>query len=241
MATNYWKKFEKSDFFQRAKLRMRQMYGREPRFDEDLKVKNTIIGDWGFPADRLPDEPVVYTFGVCDDIDFELALIEQKQARVFAFDPTPYAVEWIAQQQLPDQFCFTPLACAAEDGEYFLYPLLDKHGRKSAIMFSFHQQEEDRDDGVRVPALTVSSTMTKMQHDHIDLLKMDVEGAEYEVLDSVLSSGIRPAMIMVEFHHRFKGIGKEKTINAVAELRDAGYQIGYISPAGREMCFIHST
>jgi len=240
MATNYWKKFEKSAFMQRAKLRLRQWYGREPRFEEELKVENTVIGDWGFPAEQLPSQAVVYSFGVCDDIDFELALIKQKKAQVFAFDPTPYAVDWINQQQLPDQFHFSPLACAAADGEYFLYPLLDKHGRKSTTMFSFHQQEEDRDDGVRVPALTVSSAMKKMQHSHIDLLKMDVEGAEYDVLESVLESAIRPGMIMVEFHHRFKGIGKEKTIHAVSKLKQAGYQISYISPAGREICFVHA-
>jgi hypothetical protein len=42
-------------------------------------------------------------------------------------------------------------------------------------------------------------------------MKMDIEGAEYEVLDGLLSSPIKPTQLLVEFHHRFPGIGLEKT------------------------------
>lgn len=239
MATNYWKKFEKSSFFQSAKLKVRQLYGREPKFALDLAVKNTQFGDWGLPLNYVKDGDVVYSFGICDDIDFELALLQEKAVTVYAFDPTPYSVNWIADQELPGEFIFTPLACAASDGQFYLYPLINKGGDKSTTMFSFHEQQEDRDDGVLVEALTLKSTMNKMSHDAIDVLKMDVEGAEYAVIEGMLTAGILPKMVMVEFHHRFKGMGKEKTIKAVNDLKQAGYLIVYISPAGREICFLH--
>lgn len=230
-------KFEKSDFFQSTKLKVRQSYGREPKFNIDKKCDITVFGDWGLPIDAIKANDIVYSFGVCDDIDFELALIELKKVQVYAFDPTPYSVNWIANQSIPQNLHFYPLAAAAKNGEFYLYPLVDKKGRKSAIMYSFSKHQEARNDGVLVKALSLKSIMDKLKHDTIDVLKMDIEGAEYEFIQRVIESDIKPRLIMVEFHHRFKDFDKQNTIDTVALLRHNGYQIVYISPAGREMCF----
>jgi FkbM family methyltransferase len=239
MALKFWKKFEKSDFAQSAKLKIRQAYGREPKFSLDRHCKITVFGDWGLPLDVLDKNDIVYSFGVCDDIDFELALINLKKVQVYAFDPTPYSVDWVAQQSLPTEFYFHPFAAAAEDGEFYLYPLVNKKGKKSAIMYSFSAHQEARNDGVLVKALSLKSTMHKLGHDKVDVLKMDIEGAEYDFIQSVIQSDIRPKLILVEFHHRFADFDKQNTIDTVALLRQSGYQIVYISPAGREMCFQH--
>ncbi len=237
MALPFWKKFEKSDFAQSAKLKLRQAYGREPKFKLDKKSDITVFGDWGLPLDVLNEHDIVYSFGVCDDIDFELALINLKKVQVYAFDPTPYSVDWVAQQSLPTEFNFHPFAAAAEDGEFYLYPLVNKKGKKSAIMYSFSAHQEARNDGVLVKALSLKSTMNKLGHDKIDVLKMDIEGAEYDFIDSILDTDIRPKLILVEFHHRFDDFDKQNTIETIDRLRQTGYQIVYISPAGREMCF----
>ena len=42
--------------------------------------------------------------------------------------------------------------------------------------------------------------MDELGHDHLDLLKLDIEGAEYEVLDSLAAEGIRSRILCVEFH-----------------------------------------
>ncbi|KAA3649775.1 MAG: FkbM family methyltransferase [Proteobacteria bacterium] len=239
MALKFWKKFEKSDFFQSAKLKLRQSYGREPKFNVEKTCDITVFGDWGLPLNALNPNDIVYSFGVCDDIDFELALIKLKNVHVFAFDPTPYSVDWMAQQSLPKELQFYPLAAAAQDGEFYLYPLVNKKGKKSTIMYSFSSHQEARNDGVLVKALSLKSTMEKLNHNTIDVLKMDIEGAEFAFIKSVIESDIRPRLIMVEFHHRFKDFDKQDTIDTVALLRQAGYQIVYISPAGREMCFFY--
>ncbi|GIS18490.1 MAG: hypothetical protein CM15mP120_04060 [Pseudomonadota bacterium] len=43
--------------------------------------------------------------------------------------------------------------------------------------------------------------MRDLGHDHLDVLKMDIEGAEYAVLDDMLQSNILPDQLLVEFHH----------------------------------------
>jgi len=37
--------------------------------------------------------------------------------------------------------------------------------------------------------------MAKLGHSSLDILKMDIEGAEYDVIKEILSSGIRPRQV----------------------------------------------
>ena len=41
--------------------------------------------------------------------------------------------------------------------------------------------------------------MRELEHDHIDLLKMDIEGAEFPVLENMIGESMRPKIICVEF------------------------------------------
>ena len=41
-------------------------------------------------------------------------------------------------------------------------------------------------------------------------MKMDIDGAWYEVLDDLPASPIKPTQLLVEFHHRFPGIASKK-------------------------------
>jgi hypothetical protein len=42
--------------------------------------------------------------------------------------------------------------------------------------------------------------MDELGHRHLDLLKLDIEGAEYEVLESLEAEGIVSRILCVEFH-----------------------------------------
>jgi len=71
----------------------------------------------------------------------------------------------------------------------------------------------------------------------LELLKIDIEGFEYEVLRKMLAQRILPAQIAVEFHHFLPHISVMQTIAAVRSLRSAGYVI-----ADKEQCnllFVH--
>jgi hypothetical protein len=61
--------------------------------------------------------------------------------------------------------------------------------------------------------------------DRLELLKLDIEGFEYDFLAAMLSAGIRPVQIAVEFHHFLPGIPVMKTLVALRRLSRAGYRI----------------
>ena len=82
--------------------------------------------------------------------------------------------------------------------------------------------------------------MAELGHDKLDILKMDIEGAEYDVIDSLVVSGIRPRQMLVEFNHRFGGVGIGKSKNAIETLRQNGYQIYSVSDTGEEYSFVYA-
>lgn len=239
MASKGWKKFEQSDGFRKIKLKLKQLIGKEPKLKVDINLATQNYSGWEVVPDMINENDIVYSIGICDDIRFEVDIIEKNKVLVFAFDPTPYSVQWIEKQTLPSSLQFFPWAVSDKDGKFFLYPRIKKNGKTSDVMFSFHKQEEERSDGVSVDAYKIESMLQKLGHKNIDILKMDVEGAEYDVIDNMLSSSLRPKLLLVEFHHRFKGIGKDKTIAAVNSLHKAGYLIVNISVTGREVSFVH--
>src|SRR5438309_12554 len=73
---------------------------------------------------------------------------------------------------------------------------------------------------ITVPVRKLSTIMGELGHNSIDILKMDIEGAEYAVIDNIKQSGIRPKQLLVEFHHRFPNVGVKKTKNAIGKLKE---------------------
>lgn len=80
--------------------------------------------------------------------------------------------------------------------------------------------------------------MKMLGHNQIDILKMDIEGAEYEVIQYLVENKVSINQILIEFHHRFDNIGVEKTKAAIKALAILGYKIFDVSASGEEFSFI---
>ncbi len=176
---------------------------------------------------------VVYSFGVGEDISFDLALIERFGLQVQAFDPTPRSIEWLRSQTVPPEFAFHAYGVAGFDGNCaFLPPENPAH-----VSHSIVARESSR-PAFEVAVHRLGTIMKMLGHEQIDLLKMDIEGAEYGVLADMLTCGIPVKQLLVEFHHRWPHIGVEKTKEAIRGLNAAGYRIFSVSPSGEEYGFL---
>jgi hypothetical protein len=82
--------------------------------------------------------------------------------------------------------------------------------------------------------------MKKLSHSRIDVLKMDIEGAEYEVLTDFLASRVPVQQLLVEFHHRWRDVGLDRTRSAIQDLNGAGFRIFHVSASGEEYSFLKS-
>lgn len=78
---------------------------------------------------------------------------------------------------------------------------------------------------VRVASLTYASWVKRHRIDSISLLKVDIEGAELDLLEAWDDAGPQPDQIAVEFHD-FADPGQVPRINRCIErLRSAGYAV----------------
>jgi FkbM family methyltransferase len=75
---------------------------------------------------------------------------------------------------------------------------------------------------VKAPVRTVSSLMSMLGHDAIDMLKMDVEGCEYAVISELAGTRLRPGQMLIEFHQGFYDFTPAQTRAAVSTLRAIG-------------------
>ena len=153
--------------------------------------------------------------------------------------PGEDVAQFIASESLPDGFKFEQVAIGDVDGD-LTYSTLGHHGvsllasEASDHRFIFDEQRS----GV-FKTKTLPTIMQERGHTHIDLLKMDIEGAEYGVIADMLESEIYPTCILVEFHHlQLKAF--DKTRASVAALKAAGYRNFWISDLGAEYGFIRT-
>ena len=236
MRTSGWMK--RQPWFWPIKLFLKRISGKELWLRCELNVATSKIGEWAFVPELLASDSIVYSLGVGDSVEFDLGVIERFGSTVYAFDPTPYAMDWVAKQTLPAEFVFKPWAASGTDGSLRLYRRVSARGKRARIMWTADAGAGDIEDHIDAPSYTIASIMQRLQHERVDLLKMDVEGAEYDILDGLKDVQNLPKQLLVEFHHRFRSIGKQKTATAIKTLRALGYQIFWLSETGREIGFM---
>lgn len=72
-------------------------------------------------------------------------------------------------------------------------------------------------------AKTLPELMKKFGHERIDLLKMDIEGSEYEVVKSIIENKLDVRQIAMELHGRFFEDSRKKNRELLKKLKSAGY------------------
>ena len=225
-------------WFRKSKRFLKQVAGQDVWYSPQVKVNTVRHGDWCFIPDELTSQSIVYSLGVGEDIVLDTELIKKFDLTVEAFDPTPNSIEWIDNTPIPDKFNFHPFGISDQDGVLKLYPLYVK-GKKSRSMFTLDSScSSGNDECVEIPVKRLGTIMAELNHQAIDILKMDIEGAEYDVIEDMLKSGIEVRQLLVEFHHRFSSIGKQKSKDIIEKLNSHGYRIFFISEKGREYSFV---
>ncbi len=81
--------------------------------------------------------------------------------------------------------------------------------------------------------------MKQLGHEEIDILKMDIEGAEYGVIEDIIKKSIFPRQILIEFHHRFDPFSIADTKKAIHDLMCNDYEVFYISDNYQEFSLIY--
>jgi FkbM family methyltransferase len=163
----------------------------------------------------LTSPPVVaYCAGVGKHMSFELALAKMMSRPVLVFDPSPTGIDTIAASDLTN-LQFFPIGLADRNGSLpFSVPRRPTEGSYSVVQQGL--------DIVRFECLNLPTIMGENGHSTIDLLKMDIEGFEYDIIHQFLDQRIPVRQLCVELHGWLRPGQTRKTI---ARLYREGYRI----------------
>lgn len=217
-------------------MRLRKVFiGRDVYLRPELRLRTQTPGnahaDWTFLPELLNRERVVYSFGVGRDISFDPGLIDEYQLELSAFDPTPDPVSRVSGQKLPEKFHCSPAGIADFDGTTQSFS--PERGGSHPFMGGVCKTAP-----IDVRVQTLRTFMKNLGHTRVDLRKMDIEGAEFPVLEDLLGEEVPVKQLLAAFHHRFQGIGIRKTQEMIGRLRAYGYRVFYVSPSGEEISFV---
>jgi FkbM family methyltransferase len=227
------------DWLRYCKRMVRAGLGTDHLLRPELRIETTRIGSayggWIVAPGPLAaaEAPVVLSFGLGDDISFDEAIIQYHNARVYGFDPTPTSLAWIAARGTPANMQVVPIGLAAFDGQQsFSIPQDEARGNFSC--------KQNTGTSVICKVKRYRSIVAMLDLDHVDVLKLDVEGSEYDVIPDVLTSSPLPVQFLIEFHHRIHNIDVSATRRSVDMIRQAGFSLFAVSPAGQELSFIRN-
>jgi FkbM family methyltransferase len=176
----------------------------------------------------------VYSVGVGTDITFDEALIERFGCEVFGFDPTPVSVKWVSSHAPPEGFHFIPTGLAGYDGT----ASFALRSNPTWASYEMNVPTGGAFDVVTCPVRRLATVMKELRHHQLAILKLDIEGAELDVIPDVISSSIAVDQILVEFHHKRTSRESARRAQRVVDLlRQAGYRPFAVSPNGREISF----
>ncbi len=212
-------------FLSTARRALNVARGRDFYVRPDISIPNERFGSdyggWHVASNTLAANAIVYSFGLGEDASFDLELIKRFDVTVHCFDPTPKSLAWAAKQGFPTQLVIHGIGLADYDGEATFHPPANPNNVSHTML---NRQASEAQDIV-VPVCRLETLMNQLNHQNIDLLKMDIEGAEYAVIEDLEKTKIRPKQLLIEFHHRFEGVGSCSVKGCTPALEEIGLQV----------------
>jgi FkbM family methyltransferase len=212
-------------------------------------------GGWKLEPSADLQHATIISCGLGEDASFDVEFAQRFAARVILVDPTPRAVEHY--RQMAQRFGCRAERRYVKGGRQQIdcYELrgLDAHrltlepsaiwNRTERLRFFCPAKASDVSHSIvniqhgysvstpyiEVEAVTLDRLLSKYGLHDVPLIKLDVEGAEIEVIQSILGLGLRPRQLLIEFDEiNTPGPRSKQRIEAADDaLHDAGYVCRY--------------
>ena len=199
----------------------------------------TNYGGWYVPTNmNLNENSIVYSGGVGEDVSFDLLLQCKYNCNIILIDPTSKAVKHFdeVKQYYNSKQHFT----GGIQKDYYsciqsLSPNFDKLKYVNIGLWNkkedlkFYKQSNDNYVSQSlvenmfgqkydiVPVDSIKNIMEQQCHIQIDLLKLDIEGAEIETVNQMLDDKIYPTYVLIEFDLLLKNKDPRNTTKQLVE------------------------
>ena len=204
---------------------------REWRLPRGFERLGTRYGGWWLYAPAIGAEPLLVDCGLGKDISFPVAFLERFGGRVIGIDPNPAALDY-CRLHAPAQMEVRGEAFWSKPGEQLSFHLPRSADRLpkgadgvSGSLLASHGYAGDAK--LTVNTTSLAQVLASAGRTECDMLKLDIEGAEYEVLEALCASGEirRVRQLAVEFHHGWTERTLQDTHSRVAQLESRGFEL----------------
>jgi FkbM family methyltransferase len=219
MITSF-KKYIKRFLFPDLKFVLHQYPGRLE------KLGTSYYGGWIIPTDKLNADSICYLAGAGEDISFDISLAKKFKCRVYIYDPTPRAkkhFEEVVKAAHSGNKLYIGNSTEYYDTDADSIKLLKFETlglwKQSGTLKFFAPKDKthvshsisnlQQTDGYFLAEVQrLSEIMKQNNHQYLDILKLDIEGAEFEVIESILEDNIPIKILCVEFHKHGNQLGQ---------------------------------
>jgi FkbM family methyltransferase len=165
----------------RIRVDVKRCIGIEPRVEVRKKLPLEYHGSstcfWAIPKRCISVNPTVVDFGLGEDVSFSESILGAYGGKVYGFDPTPKSIDFVETKQIANFELFKKgLGKAAGFTEFFL-PLNENH-----VSGSLYKVEHVGGAALQVELVSIREVFDITGTAWIDILKLDIEGAEFEVI-----------------------------------------------------------
>lgn len=208
--------------------------------------KNIIrIGEYYLDKSLINSQSIVYSFGIFEDVFFELNLSVEYNCKCYLFDPDPRDLIFFNKHYSDyNLFEFMPVGVWTEEKKIrFRRP---KHNGSASAVFNYLDSAFEFEALV----LPIKKIMKKYNHEKIDILKMDIEGVVPDILKDLLKNKLLPKQIVIEWEN-FNTETEQEIIQffnevkvILDEFKNLGFSIYYLPRAnylkGIELLFVRN-
>lgn len=212
----------------------------------------SAYGGWEFLDRDYLNNATIVSAGLGVDASFDVEFARRYGATILLVDPTPKAIahfdqlkaragqpasqSYVAGGHQPveaypmewtdgSHFRLAPYALWNDAGTMrFFMPADSSHVSHSLINFQHGYGNEG--EHIEVETIRLSDLLSQQHIAAPALMKLDIEGAEIEVLRSMMEDGIRPKQLLIEYDELIVRTRKamDRVNGSIAMLRANGYQ-----------------
>ena len=197
-----------------------------------FRLVGTEYGGWMIDPDIVPEKSTIISAGVGEDISFDLAMIGNKNCKVIGVDPTPKSHKFIENHPGLDNFHLIKKALHSSSGDLIKLYKNKNPNHVSESILPNHESVLDF-DSYYTETIELKEIFT--DYDNISIVKMDIEGSEYDVIESLESIPNSVKQFCVEFHHFCTSKTIEDTKNMIAKMNSLGFDNYVEKPSHKEL------
>jgi FkbM family methyltransferase len=204
---------------------------REWRLPRGFERLGTRYGGWWLFAPAVGGDPLLIDCGLGKDISFPSAFLRRFGGRVIGIDPNPEAIAYSQAHCPPGMEVRDAAFWSQAGGEISFYlprPAAELPKGADGVSGSLLASHSYASDAKRsVPTTSLVEVLSQVGRDECDVLKLDIEGAEYAVLEALCADGTvrRARQLLVEFHHHCTDYGFEDTLRVAQRIEASGFRL----------------